>query len=231
VARRKWLEAPPEIADSDLQSTISDLQSKIPILPLKLARSAHEAARVAQEIGLPVACKIASPDISHKSDVGGVEIGLRSASAVRAAYKRIINNARSARPNARIEGVTVQAMARPGREVIVGAVRDPQFGPLVMFGSGGVYVELFKDVSFRLAPVTRSEALAMIEETLAGKLLSGLRGQPPADKSAVADVIVAVSQLIAADEHITELDINPLVVYDEGQGAVAVDVRVAARDT
>ena len=198
---------------------------------MKLARSAHEAARVAQEICLPVACKIASPDISHKSDVGGVEIGLRSASAVRAAYKRIIKNASSARPDARIEGVTVQAMARPGREVIVGAVRDPQFGPLVMFGSGGVYVELLKDVSFRLSPVTRSEALAMVEETLAGKLLSGLRGQLPADKSAVADVIVAVSQLIAADEHITEMDINPLVVYDEGQSAVAVDMRVATRDT
>jgi acetate---CoA ligase (ADP-forming) len=236
VERRKWLEAPPQVPNvksqiSNQQSHVENLKSKIPTLPLKLARSANEAARVAQEIGLPVACKIASPDISHKSDVGGVEVGLRSASAVRAAYKRIIKNARSARPNARIEGVTVQAMARPGREVIVGAVRDPQFGPLVMFGSGGVYVELLKDVSFRLAPVTRSEALAMIEETLAGKLLSGLRGQLPADKSAVADVIVAVSQLIAADERITEMDINPLVVHDEGQGAVAVDVRVATRDT
>jgi len=245
VARRKWLEAPPQISNiqipiSNQQSQapalragarVENLKSKIPALPMKLAQSANEAARVAQEIGLPVACKIASPDISHKSDVGGVEVGLHSASAVRAAYKRIINNARSARPDAVIEGVTVQAMARPGREVIVGAVRDPQFGPLVMFGSGGVYVELLKDVSFRLAPVTRSEALAMIEETLAGKLLSGLRGQRPADKSAVADVIVAVSQLFVADERITELDINPLVVYDEGQGAVAVDLRVVTRDT
>jgi acetyltransferase len=178
-------------------------------------------------MGLPVAVKIASPDISHKSDVGGVEVGLRTASAVRAAFKRVTENARRAKPDARIEGVTVQAMARPGREVIVGAVRDPQFGPLVMFGSGGVYVELMKDVSFRLAPVARSEAVAMIEETLAGKLLSGLRGQPPADKSAVADVIVAVSELVAADENITEMDINPLRVYDKGQGAVAVDIRVS----
>jgi acetyltransferase len=182
--------------------------------------------RVAQEIGFPVAVKIASPDISHKSDVGGVEVGLRTASAVRAAFKHVTENARRAKPDACIEGVTVQAMARPGREVIVGVVRDPQFGPLVMFGSGGVYVELLKDVSFRLAPVARGEAQAMIEETLAGKLLAGLRGQPPADKSAVADVIVAVSQLVAADGRIMELDINPLVVYDEGQGAVAVDVRV-----
>ena len=178
-------------------------------------------------MGLPVVVKIASPDISHKSDVGGVEVGLRTASSVRAAFKRVTENAKRAKPDAHIEGVTVQAMARPGREVIVGAVRDPQFGPLVMFGSGGVYVELMKDVSFRLAPCGRSEAEAMIEETLAGKLLSGLRGQPPADKAAVADVIVAVSELVAADERITEMDINPLIIYNEGQGAVGVDVRMS----
>jgi acetyltransferase len=237
VQRRKWLEAPPEIAnlkwpiaDSDLQSSISNLESRIPTLPMRLARSASEAARIAQDIGLPVAVKIASPDISHKSDVGGVEVGLQTASAVRAAFKRVTENAKRAKPNAHIEGVTVQAMAQPGREVIVGAVHDPQFGPLVMFGSGGVYVELLKDVSFRLAPVARSEAEAMIEETLAGKLLSGLRGQPPADKSAVADVIVAVSEVVAADERLMELDINPLMVYDKGQGAVAVDVRMMRQE-
>jgi acetyltransferase len=236
VKRRKWLEQPPQISNFKYQisnqparSAVETL-SRIPMLAIKLAKSGSAAARLAQEMGLPVAVKIASPDISHKSDVGGVEVGLQTASAVRAAFKRVTGNARRARPDARIEGVTVQAMARPGREVIVGAVRDPQFGPLVMFGSGGVYVELLKDVSFRLAPVARSEAEAMMDETLAGKLLSGLRGQPPADKSAVADVIVAVSELVAADERITELDINPLVVYNEGQGAVAVDVRVATRD-
>jgi len=236
VKRRKWLEQPPQISNFKYQisnqpakSAVENL-SRIPMLAIKLAKSGSAAARMAQEMGLPVAVKIASPDISHKSDVGGVEVGLQTASAVRAAFKRVTGNARRARPDARIEGVTVQAMARPGREVIVGAVRDPQFGPLVMFGSGGVYVELLKDVSFRLAPVARSEAEAMMDETLAGKLLSGLRGQPPADKSAVADVIVAVSELVAADERITELDINPLVVYNEGQGAVAVDVRVATRE-
>ncbi len=224
--RRKWL---ARISDSAPQSPISNLQfstSEIPTLPERLARSANEAARTAAEIGLPVALKIASPDILHKSDAGGVEVGLQSASAVRAAYKRIVRNARAAKPDARIEGVTVQAMARPGREVIVGAVRDPQFGPLIAFGSGGIYVELFKDVSFRLAPVTRDEALSMIDETLAGKLLSGVRGQPPADKAAVADVIVAVSHMMAADENIVEMDLNPLIVYNEGEGAVAVDVRV-----
>jgi acetyltransferase len=243
VERRRWLENPFQISSfkfqvSNFQSAtlaphasagVSNLQSRIPTLPMKLAQWANEAARIAQEIGFPVAVKIASPDISHKSDVGGVEVGLRTASAVRAAFKRVTENAKRAKPDARIEGVTVQAMARPGREVIVGAVRDPQFGPLVMFGSGGVYVELLKDVSFRLAPVSRSEAEAMIEETLAGKLLSGLRGQPPADKSAVAEVIMAVSELVAADERITEMDINPLMVYNEGQGAVAVDVRVATK--
>jgi acetyl coenzyme A synthetase (ADP forming)-like protein len=233
VQRRKWLEKISnfkfKISDSNLQSPISNLQSQIPTLPMTLARSANEAAHIAQEMSFPVALKIASPDISHKSDVGGVEVGLRTASAVRAAYKRIVANARAAKPDAHIEGVTVQAMARPGREVIVGAVRDPQFGPLVMFGSGGVYVELLKDVSFRLAPVARDEALAMVEETLAGKLLAGLRGQPPADKSAVANVIVAVSQLIASDDSLAEMDINPLIVYNEGEGAVAVDVRMVQR--
>jgi acetyltransferase len=243
VQRRRWLEQPPQMSNfkfqiSNPQSTtpalragasVNNQQSKIPTLAIKLARSANEAARMALEIGFPVAVKIASPDISHKSDVGGVEVGVRTASAVRAAFKRVTENAKRARPSARVEGVTVQAMARPGREVIVGAVRDPQFGPLVMFGSGGLYVELLKDVSFRLAPVSRSEAEAMMNETLAGKLLAGLRGQPPADRSAVADVIVAVSELVAGDESIAEMDINPLMVYDEGQGAVAVDVRVAAR--
>jgi len=236
VARRKWLEAPPEMAhfklptlDSERQSIVNALQSQIPTLPMRLASTADEAVQAAQEIGFPVAVKIASPDISHKSDVGGVVVGLRTAASVRAAFKRVIRNAQRARPNARIEGAVVQAMAQPGREVIVGAVRDPQFGPLVMFGSGGLYVELLRDVSFRLAPVSRSEAQAMIGETLAGRLLDGLRGQPPADKSAVANVIVTVSELVAADDSITELDINPLVVYDEGEGTVAVDLRVARR--
>lgn len=222
VQRRRWLES-----ESSTPHPAADLPSAIPTLPVRPARSANEAARVAREIGLPVVLKVASPDISHKSDVGGVEVGLQSAAAVRAAYKRIVKNARAARPDARIEGVSVQAMARPGREVIVGAVRDPQFGPLVMFGSGGVYVELLKDVSFRLAPVTRNEALAMIEETLAGKLLAGLRGQPPADTAAVADVIVAVSQMAAGDDSLVELDLNPLIVYEHG--AVAVDVRVVKK--
>jgi len=222
VRRRHWLDHKPEIPDDH-----PTLPPQFPALPARLARSAGEAARIAQETGWPVALKIASPDISHKSDVGGVEVNLTTVTAVRAAYKRIVTRAKVAVPGARIEGVTVQAMARPGWEVIVGAVRDPQFGPLVMFGSGGIYVELLKDVSFRLAPVARSEALAMIEETLAGKLLSGLRGQPPADKAAVADVIVAVSNWIVSDPAIQEIDVNPLVVYAAGQGAVAVDVRTA----
>jgi acetyl coenzyme A synthetase (ADP forming)-like protein len=229
VQRRRWLAATPQMPNVKCQ--MSNLKFQIPTLRIKPASTANEAARVAQEMGGPVAVKIASPDISHKSDVGGVEVGLQTAAAVRAAFKRVTENARRAKPTARIEGVTVQAMARPGREVIVGAVRDPQFGPLVMFGSGGVYVELLKDVSFRLAPVARSEAEAMIEETLAGKLLSGLRGQPPADKAAVAEVIVAVSELVAGDESIAEMDINPLMVYDRGQGVAAVDVRVAHRSS
>lgn len=237
VQRRRWLEqlcAADECGQRPA-STQQPATSKhpaafpLPTLPMREARSAEEAAQAAQEIGLPVALKVASPDISHKSDVGGVEIGLSSLEEVRAAYERVMQNARAAKPDARIEGVTVQAMARPGREVIVGALRDPQFGPMVAFGSGGIYVELFKDVTFRLAPVTYAEAMEMLDETAAGKLLSGVRGQPPADKNAVAEVIVAVSQMIAADESIAEMDINPLIVYNAGEGAAAVDVRVVRR--
>jgi acetyltransferase len=239
VQRRKWITdyelrmanevEHPTLTAASVLSTSDSLPSSyslIPTLPQKLARSANEAVSAAKEMGLPVVLKIASPDILHKSDVGGVAVNLATAAAARAAYKRIAQNARAARPEAHIEGVTVQGMAKPGREVIVGAARDPQFGPMVMFGSGGIYVELLKDVSFRLAPVTLQEALAMIDETLAGKLLGGLRGQPPADKNAVANVIVAVSQMLVADASIAEMDINPLIVYNAGAGAVAVDVRV-----
>ncbi len=228
VQRFKWLEKVSALGSRAPEANRPPVavQTPIPTLPVRLARSAHEAARLAKEIGWPVVLKIASPDILHKSDVGGVAVGLDSVSAVRAAYKRILANARAAKPEAHLEGVLVQAMARPGREVIVGAVRDPQFGPLVMFGSGGLYVEVLKDVSFRLAPVTSDEAMEMIDETLAGQLLAGLRGQPPADKKAVAQVIVAVSHMMTADDRIAEMDINPLIVYEAGQGAVAVDVRV-----
>ncbi|MRS13001.1 MAG: CoA-binding protein [Actinobacteria bacterium] len=191
-----------------------------------LARDLGAVRVIAAEVGYPVALKIASPDILHKSDVGGIELDLPDADAAEAAYERIMGRVQQRMPDARIWGVTVQQQLPPGREVIIGANRDPNFGPIVMFGLGGIYVEILKDVTFRLCPVTLVEAREMISEIRAAGLLRGARGAPPADVEAVADVICRVSALVSEFEEITELDINPLVVGDRGQGAVAADVRI-----
>jgi acetyltransferase len=192
----------------------------------EMARSAEEAGRLAAEIGFPVALKIVSPDIFHKSEVGGIALRLADQAAVRAAFEAMLTRVHERQPGARVEGALVTQMALPGHELIVGMRRDPQFGPLVMFGLGGIYVELLKDVAFRVAPFSRAEALAMIGETHAGKLLAGLRGQPAADIDAVAEVIERVAQLALNHPQVEEIDINPLLVYPAGQGALAVDVRM-----
>ncbi|HSN75407.1 MAG TPA: acetate--CoA ligase family protein [Anaerolineae bacterium] len=192
----------------------------------ELARSGSEAGRLAGEIGFPVALKIVSPDIFHKSEVGGIALKLGDQAAVLAAFEAMLARVRERQPGARIEGVLVAQMATPGHEMIVGMRRDPQFGPLLMFGLGGIYVELLKDVAFRIAPFSRAETLAMIAETHAGKLLAGLRGQLPADIDAVAEVIERVAQLALDHPQIQEIDVNPLVAYPAGQGALAVDVRM-----
>jgi acyl-CoA synthetase (NDP forming) len=191
-----------------------------------LATTPDEAAQFAQQIGFPVALKLASPDILHKTEVGGVMLNLPDADSVRAAYQAIVTRARAAHPNADIRGVQVQQMVTGGQEVIVGMKRDPAFGPLVMFGLGGVYVEALADVSFRLAPLSRQDAEEMIREVRSAKLLEGLRGAPPADRSALVDAIVRVGQLAADCPEITELDVNPLMVLPAGQGALAADVRI-----
>ncbi len=195
----------------------------------ELARSAEEAGRLAAEIGFPVALKIVSPDIFHKSEVGGIALKLADADAVRAAFDSMAARVAARQPNARIEGCLVTQMAPPGQELIVGMRRDAQFGPLLMAGLGGIYVELLKDVAFRVAPFSRAETLAMIAETHAGKLLAGLRGQPPADIDAVAEVIECVAQLALDHPQIQEIDVNPLIAYPAGQGALAVDVRMVLR--
>lgn len=192
----------------------------------ELARSAEEAGRLAEEIGFPVALKIVSPDIFHKSEVGGIALKLGDAATVQAAFEAMLARVRERQPGARVKGVLVTQMAPPGHELIVGMRRDPQFGPLVMFGLGGVYVELLKDVAFRVAPFDRAETLAMIGETHAGKLLAGLRGQPPADIDAVAEVIERVARLALDQPRIQEIDVNPLIAYPTGRGALAVDVRM-----
>ena len=198
----------------------------IPVVPTKLATSEDEAVRIAENLGYPVVLKIASPDILHKTDIGGVITGVESEKEVREAFKTIIANAYRYAPNARIYGVAVQKMAPKGREVIVGVSRDPIFGPLVMFGLGGVYTELFKDVSFRLAPLSLHEAREMIRDTKAYQLLRGYRGSPPADIGSVINILLRVSKLVTDIPDIVEMDINPLFVYDEGVGSLAIDVKV-----
>lgn len=190
-----------------------------------VARSREEAGTLADSIGYPVVMKIISPDILHKTDIGGVVLGVKSREEAEEKYETLIRRARIAMPKAKITGVLVQNMAPAGREVIVGSVRDRQFGPLLMFGLGGIYVNFLKDVSYRLAPLSKREASEMIEETKAYILLRGVRGEPPSDIPALIDVILKVSQLMVSFRSIAELEINPLFVYESGEGCLGIDIR------
>jgi acetyl coenzyme A synthetase (ADP forming)-like protein len=192
--------------------------------PVKLAHSADEAASIAGELGFPVVLKIASPDILHKSDVGGVLLDLKDSLLVCNGYTHVVDHIKSTRPDAHIEGAYIQRQMPQGQEVIVGAVCDPLFGPLIMFGSGGVEVEGLKDVAFALAPLNQAEAQEMIRKTWAGRKLKGFRSIPPADEESVIDVLIKLSQLVMEHEDIKEIEINPLRVLSKG--AVAVDVRM-----
>ncbi len=203
----------------------------IPTPKDKLATTPDEAARFAAEIGFPVALKLASPDILHKTEVGGVLLNVQDKAAAREGWQAIVARARAAHPQAEIRGVQVQQMVTGGQEIILGVKRDPIFGPLVMFGLGGVYVEALADVSFRLAPLSEKDAEEMIDEVRSAKLLSGLRGAPPADRAALVEAILRVGQLAADCPEIEELDVNPLLVLPAGQGALAVDVRVVLSET
>lgn len=191
-----------------------------------LATSPYEAGMFAARVGFPVALKLISPDILHKTDIGGVLLNVPDEAAAGAGFETIVARAHAAHPGAHVRGVQVQQMVSGGQEVIVGVKRDPTFGPLVMFGLGGVYVEALADVSFRLAPLTAADAEALIDEVRAAKLLAGLRGAPPADRAALADALVRIGQLAADHPEIAELDINPLLVLPAGQGVMAVDTRI-----
>jgi acetate---CoA ligase (ADP-forming) len=202
----------------------------IPVVPGDTAHTAAEAVRIATAIGYPVVLKIVSPDLLHKSDVGGIVLNLDSEAAVKAAYEDLMQRIGASHPEAHLEGALVEKMAAPGVEVIVGMRRDPYFGPLIMFGLGGIYVELFGDVSFRVAPVSREQALEMILSTHAGRLLTGFRGQPKADLHAVVECILRLSQLSLDFPEIEEVEVNPLVVYPEGQGGLALDGRIILKE-
>lgn len=190
----------------------------------RLAISRDEAIALAQEIGFPVALKIVSQDIVHKSDFGGVKLGLDDVTAVGKAYDEIVAATKANQPSARIDGVSVQNMAKPGVEVIVGMSRDLQFGPVLMFGVGGIMVELLKDVSFRIAPITRCDAGEMIREIKAFPLLEGYRGSAPSSIKALEDILLNVSELVAKNPQIKEMDINP--IFSRQEDAIAVDARI-----
>jgi acetyltransferase len=198
----------------------------IPTAPIKLARTESQAAEIAAGLGFPVVLKIASSDISHKSDLGGVLLSIQDEEQTRLGFGTVTGNARLAKPDASIDGVQVQRMVSGGQEVILGAKRDPQFGPLMMFGSGGVEVEGLKDVAFALAPLLPSEANDLLQRTWAGRKLAGFRNIPPADRQAVLEILLRLSQLAYDLPEIAEIEINPLRALAPGLGAVALDVRV-----
>ncbi len=196
----------------------------IPTAPIRLARNESEAATVAKELGFPVVMKIASPDILHKSDIGGVLLNVKSEADAHNGYAQLVERAKVAKSDARIEGVHLQRQIESGQEVIVGVVRDPTFGPLVMFGSGGVEAEGLKDVAFALGPLSPLEAEEMMRKTWAGRKLDGFRNIPAADKSAVQDILIKLSWLAHEHPEIQEIEINPVRAL--AKGAVAVDVRI-----
>ena len=249
--RRRWLKTPePDLTPlpaerdqakkvldairADGRATAGDVEAKdilaaygVKLPKSTLARTAEEAVAAADAMGYPVVLKIASPDILHKTDIGAVKLNLTSPTDVRDAFDLIVYRATRHMPDATIWGCQVQQMVKGGREVIIGVNRDPQFGPLLMFGLGGVYVEALKDVTFRVAPIDRREAREMLSEIRAYKLLTGVRGEKAADLDAVADTIVRVSQLVTDFPEIVELDINPLLVFPAGQGVLGLDMRLA----
>ncbi|NOQ40431.1 MAG: CoA-binding protein [Anaerolineales bacterium] len=198
----------------------------IPSAKMTLAKDENGAAAQAAEIGLPVVLKVASPDISHKTDVGGVLLNLADEKSVRGGFRAILDRAKGAQPDADIQGVYVQEMVPLGQEVIVGAVQDPQFGAVMMFGSGGIEVEGLKDLAFGLAPLTELEMDVMLNKTWAGRKLGGFRNLLPADITAVRDILIRLAQLASDFPQLAEIEINPLRVFPEGKGATAVDVRI-----
>ncbi|BEP18206.1 acetate--CoA ligase family protein [Pyrofollis japonicus] len=202
----------------------------VPVPGYGLAKTAEEAAKIAEKIGFPVVLKIVSPDIVHKSDVGGVIVGVETVEDTVKAFNQIIENVKKHVPDARIEGVLVQKMAPKGAvEVVVGAVRDPVFGPAVMFGLGGVFIEVFRDVSFRVTPFKEQDAYEMIQEVKAYKIIRGYRNIAPRDIDSLVNIIMAVQRIMEENPEISEMDLNPILSYEKGKGALAVDVRIILR--
>ena len=213
------------------RTLLTEIESKklleeagLPVMETEMAKAKEEAISVARKLGFPVVLKVVSPEIVHKSDSGGVKLGLSNENEVASAYDEIMAVVKKKNPEATVLGVSVQKMAQPGVEVIVGMSKDAQFGPVLMFGLGGIFVEVLKDVSFRIIPITRRDARQMIEEIRGFPLLQGYRGQEPADIHALEDVLLKLSDFVEKNPEIREIDMNPIFAY--GNGALAVDARV-----
>jgi len=213
------------------RAQLTEIESKellkaagIPVIEAKLARTKKEAVSLSKEMDFPVVLKIVSPDVIHKSDSGGVKLGLENAAQVGKAYSAILSSVKQHYPKGKIQGVSVQKMARSGVEVIIGMTKDAQFGPVIMFGLGGILVEVLKDVSFRIVPLTKRDAREMIREIKGYPLLEGYRGQEAADVPLLEDLISKVSDFVDKNPEIKELDLNPVFAYKNS--AVAVDARV-----
>ncbi|MDE1145126.1 MAG: acetate--CoA ligase family protein [Azospirillaceae bacterium] len=202
---------------------------RIPVPPTALATSRDEALAVAQALGAPVVLKIQSPDIAHKTEAGGVALNV-GLDAVAATFDRVVAASKSHAPDARIEGVLVQKMMAKGHELVIGVTRDPDFGPLLMLGSGGIYLEVLKDVVFAPSPITPKEAMALIGRLKTAPILHGVRGQEPADLQALADLVSRVADLARTETSLDQLDLNPVFVYGRGQGVVAVDALAVAAE-
>lgn len=223
-------------ARSEGRTVLSEVEAKqlikqagISVVDTKLATSKEEAISASRKFGFPVALKIASPDIVHKSDAGGVKLGLETAKDVGKAYEDILQAVSQKHPQARIQGVAVQKMARPGVEVIIGMSKDDQFGPVLMFGLGGILVEVLKDVSFRIVPLAKRDAAEMIREIKGYPLLEGYRGQEAVDVSHLEELLLKVSDFVEQNPEVKELDLNPIFAYSDG--AVAVDARVVLEES
>jgi len=199
----------------------------LPLPEEKLAKTVDEAIKYANEIGYPVVMKLMSPQILHKSDAKVVMLKIKNDEELTQKWEEIHENARKYRPDAEILGVLIAPMLKPGREIIIGVTEDPQFGHAIMFGLGGIFVEILKDVTFRIIPIEEKDAWAMIKSIKGYPILAGARGEAPADMKAIVDMMLKVSQLIDdLKDYIKEMDLNPVFVYPEGEGAVIVDARI-----
>jgi acyl-CoA synthetase (NDP forming) len=218
-------------AKKEQRTSLTELESKqilkeagIPTVETRLASTKDEAISHARELGLPAVLKIVSPDILHKTDVGGVKLNLNNEGAVSEAYDELLSAVKKQEPAAKLQGVSVQPMARPATEVIMGMSKDLQFGPVLMFGLGGILVEVLKDVSFRIVPLTKRDASEMTREIKGYPILEGYRGQEPANIALLEDMLLKVSELVDSRPEIKELDINPIFIYRDS--ALAIDARL-----